>query len=435
MKKYRFYLCVVLACLISIILTACAETKNSAVFNESKDSNDKIVLKMLSLSARPSIVNMVTEFNNNNDNYVVELEEVFPYEENVSDADWNNAILKLNARIISGDLPDIIDLWDLPAEIYYQKGLLEDLFPYIDNDIQLQQEGYFENVFDAMSIDDRLPYITDCVVIYTMTTDLELSQNKQGWTLNDMQEIFSMQGNSSVGNLSGVDGMTGNGFIAMMLTTHNSYIDWETGECDFNTEEFVSILEIAKRIQKGFIPSYAEPGSYDPFLVSYETVFSACQIHKFQEYYDGNLNLVGFPDDSKEIQYTLMPQTKIAISSVSHNKEGAWEFVRRFLTEDHQKSCSALPINRAAFNAVMQTDIDGTSSWAKYYGVKATLEDVALTEMLVSNSHKSAVVNNTVSEIVFEEAEKFFSGVETAQDAAERIQAKVKIYLSEQLDI
>lgn len=435
MKK--IFLCMVLLCIVSVSLTACSKAQTSAVSKarENPNSNDRIVLKMLSLSARPSTVNMVKEFNNNNDHYVIELEEIFPYDENVSDADWDNAIVKLNARIISGNVPDIMDLWDLPAEIYAQKGLLENLFPYLENDIQLQQEGFFENVFDAISTDGGLPYVTDCVVIYTMTTDLELSGNKQGWTLDDMLEIFDKQGNSSVGNLSGVDGLNGKGFIGMMLTTHNSFIDWETGESAFHTEEFVRILEIAGRIQEGFIPSYAEPGSYDPFFISYETVFSACQIHRFQEYYAGNLNLVGFPGDGTEIQYTLMPQAKIAISSASQHKEGAWEFVRGFLTEAHQKTCTALPINRAAFDAVMQADVEGTSNWSNYYGVKATQEDAALTEMLVSKANQSAVVNNTVREIVFGEAEKFFSGNATAQDAAEQIQTKVKIYLSEQLDL
>lgn len=48
------------------------------------------------------------------------------------------------------------------------KGLLEDLYTYIKNDSEINMDDYFANVFDAISIDGKLPYITNGVSISTM---------------------------------------------------------------------------------------------------------------------------------------------------------------------------------------------------------------------------------------------------------------------------
>ena len=89
---------------------------------------------MVSLSATPGLVQAVSDFNKTNDRYKVELTEYFPYAQNVTDEEWDNAIINLNTRIISGDMPDILDMSHLSVQIYQSKGLLEDLYPYMEHD-------------------------------------------------------------------------------------------------------------------------------------------------------------------------------------------------------------------------------------------------------------------------------------------------------------
>ena len=122
---------------------------------------------MVSLSATPGLVQAVSDFNKTNDRYKVELTEYFPYAQNVSNEEWDNAILNLNTRIISGDMPDILDMSNLSVQIYQGKGLLEDLYPYMEHDPEIRTEDYFENVFEAISLDGKLPYLTDGVAIST----------------------------------------------------------------------------------------------------------------------------------------------------------------------------------------------------------------------------------------------------------------------------
>ena len=42
---------------------------------------------------------------------------------------------------------------DLSVQIYHNKGLLEDLYTYMEKDPEINRDDYFGNVFDAIGID------------------------------------------------------------------------------------------------------------------------------------------------------------------------------------------------------------------------------------------------------------------------------------------
>lgn len=72
-----------------------------------------------------------------------------------------DALKKLNTRIMAGQGPDFLILSDLPADSYIEKGLLADLGPLIDG---LEgEEKLFDNVVDAFRKDGSL-YTVPCDV-------------------------------------------------------------------------------------------------------------------------------------------------------------------------------------------------------------------------------------------------------------------------------
>jgi ABC-type glycerol-3-phosphate transport system substrate-binding protein len=145
------------------------------------------------------------------------------------------------------------------------------------------------------------------------------------------------------------------------------------------------------------------------------------------------LNVIGLPNDGGEY-HAIKPETKIGISSASKYKDGAWSFVRSFLTEDHQESCELLPIHKGAFSAVMQAAIDGKSAWTSFYeNGKVTAADVKMTESLISGASYAVSDSQTLEEVVLEEALGYFSGDKTAQEAAEKIQSRASLYVNEQM--
>ena len=402
-----------------------AFTYEMAVLSQGVD--ERTVLSMVSLTAGPGVVQAVSEFNKTNSQYRIERTEYFPFEQNVSDEEWDSAVVNLNTRIISGDIPDILDMSNLSVQIYHSKGLLEDLYPYIEKDPMLHMEDYFENVFKAISLDGKLPYITDGVAVSTMLADADIMKGRTGWTLQDLENVLNASGSNSISNMSGAP------FLKVMLQTDNSFVDWASGKCSFDSPEFIKLLEFAGRIQDNSKNVFGGENLSGTYVAAYETILSIYQITQYRDYYHGNLELLGLPSSSGEY-HALKPEVKIGISSASGQKDGAWEFVRTLLTEEHQKSCSMLPIHQGAFDTVMQAAIDGKSIWTWLYeNGKATTEDAQVTRQLLSNAAYVVNDNQTLEQIILEEAREYFSGARNAKEAAERIQSRASLYINEQM--
>ena len=83
---------------------------------------------------------------------------------------------------------------NLSVQIYQSKGLLEDLYPYIENDPEIQKEDYFENVFEAISLDGKLPYLTNGVAVSTMLADEDIVVGNDGWTVQELEKVLDTYG-------------------------------------------------------------------------------------------------------------------------------------------------------------------------------------------------------------------------------------------------
>lgn len=391
----------------------------------SRGVDERIALSMVSLTAGPGVVQAVSDFNKTNSRYRIELTEYFPYEQDVPDEEWDSAVLNLNTRIISGDMPDILDMSSLPVQIYHNKGLLEDLYPYMENDPDIHMDDYFENVFKAISMDGKLPYITDGAGVSTMLADAEFMKDRTGWTLQDLEELVNTCGADSVSNLSGAF------FLKIMLQTDDSFVDWTSGKCSFDSPEFIKLLEFAGKIQEDSQKGLGEEAD-GTSAAAYQAVLSIFHISRYRDYFHGNLKLLGLPGGNGGY-HAIIPEVKIGISSAGNRKDGAWEFVRTLLSEEHQKSCSMLPVHMGAFDSVMQAAIDGNSVWAWVYEEgKATAEDAELTKQLLSSADYAANDNQTLETIILEEARAYFSGEKDVKEAAETIQSRASLYINEQ---
>ena len=82
----------------------------------------------------------------------------------------------------------------------------------------------------------------------------------------------------------------------------------------------------------------------------------------------------------------------------------------------------------------MQAALDGKSAWKWLYeNGNATAEDAELTKMLLSSAEYVVSGNQTLENIVLEEAQEYFSGAGSAQEAAEKIQRRASLYINEQM--
>jgi ABC-type glycerol-3-phosphate transport system substrate-binding protein len=174
-------------------------------------------------------------------------------------------------------------------------------------------------------------------------------------------------------------------------------------------------------------------------------------IQMYEAMFGGPVTYKGFPreDGVGNIVYV---STGLGMSAACKDKDGAWSFLRTLLTEEYQMSDDiwAFPIHRAAFDRKLEeameketvTDENGNEVEVTKGGVGIDgffVELYALTQeqadqiLAVIESADSAIVfDESVMNIVKEEAAAYFAGEKTVEETAALIQNRVRLYISEQ---
>ena len=75
---------------------------------------------------------------------------------------------QLTRDLVSGDLPDLLCTENMDTQVFVDRGLLEDLWPWIDGDTQLGgREALVQPVFDALAREGKLYEVTSAFEIVT----------------------------------------------------------------------------------------------------------------------------------------------------------------------------------------------------------------------------------------------------------------------------
>lgn len=394
---------------------------NLTMIEPGKD--ERTVLAMSSIQPDESVMEAVAQFNKSSQKYRIELTTYFSSYDDVSDEDLDNAIEKFNLEIISGNIPDIIDLSNMPIEIYAEKGILEDLYSYINADPDINMEDYFENILDAFSIDGSLPYVTNGVMIATFFADSRITGTEAGWTYDDVLSLLTQYK---------LDGLNSKFFLEKAIQSSDSLVDWSVGECYFDSDEFIQLLELAAKVGNKNGNAFSGETKDKSVSAIYNITFSVYDIAQFFDIFEGNVNAIGLPNDHGTDYQAVLPGAKIGMSAAGRNKEGAWSFVRTFLEERQQDSSYFFPIRKASFDKLMKEAMNGNSIWSYRYEGKITQQEVDIAESLLSSAHYSFSNNTTIIDIAGEEAEAYFNGSRTAQEVAANIQTRVQLYINEQ---
>lgn len=126
-------------------------------------------------------------------------------------------------------------------------------------------------------------------------------------------------------------------------------------------------------------------------------------------------------------------ELKLGISQQSKNELGAWEFLRFALSENGQDSNigPGFFASKSSFTKALDTALkDGITMQDKKY--ELTQSDAQKLLALVNDTTLLSGSDSVVLTIITEEAEAYFSGIRTAEEAAILVQNRVALYLSEQ---
>ena len=390
-------------------------------------------------------------FNQQNDEYRI---KIVDYSSLDSDDDWNAGKTQMNLDIVSGNTPDIM-IFDAEDSLssYINKGLFLDLGTLIENDPELKNEKFVENVIEALKVNGKLYQIPESFYVESVATKTRYLEGKKILSIKDCDDIISRAG-------TGYDlgfGITSreNMLTSGLGSAGKNYIDWENKSCNFDSDEFIEFLEFVNKF-----PEEIKESSWDAYTDTCyrdgSAVFSNAYIYSFRSYkrmeqgeFGESITMVGYPNDFGMNCSIICPNNRFAISSQSKNADGAWEFVREFLTPEAQDKIEYdFPILQSSFDKMAEKsmerdyylDDDGNKHYEDdtyYMGdveiviPPLTGEEVDTVKEFIYSIDKIMDYDDSVYKIITEEVSAYFSGQKTAKEVAQIIQSRVSIYVHE----
>ncbi|MEM5768521.1 MAG: extracellular solute-binding protein, partial [Bacillota bacterium] len=313
----------------------------------------KTTLRLATMWLDYNLKKQLLKFNKTNPDYRIEISD---YSEFNTGEDFNAGATKLNTEIISGNIPDMIDISNLPFKQYAAKGLLEDLYPFIDADAEIKKDSFVPGIMKALETDGKLYQIATSFGVLSVIGSPSVVGTEMGWTMADMQRIIAEHPEADYPFGMYMDRASIMRMFCML--NMDQYMDWQTGECSFNSDEFKNLLAFAKSF-----PAEIDYNDEEGKGVSMETLiqdgrqlFTFMSVSDFRDFqwnkamFGGAITFKGFPSASGGGNIAQV-SGGLAVTTSCKDKDGAWQFIRSLLTEEYQDNLSwNYPILQASYD-------------------------------------------------------------------------------------
>lgn len=430
-------------------------------------SPNRIILTAAVLRKEKSFLDMVEAFNQSNQQYYMEV-KVYEAEE----WDGSDALQAITMEMLAGGGPDMIWLDDRSNTVFAAGKLLEDLYPYMDGDQDFCKADYYENVWDAFSLEGKLYTLPTSFFIDTFAGNGKLMEDyvteyQMGeasvpvWSIADLTRCyqdFSQNSADRVWLFPGDNKLSV--FAELCYSGMDQFVDWGSGECRFQEKAFVELLEFS-----GSFPDTIDFDDSASLRDLYQSgrallypirILSVWSVAQAEAVFAGeNVIFPGHPvgeNKSEETGAVAYPADGfLTMNRNSLNKEGVWQFMKNCLSGQLQRQAAGIPMLRTVSEERLETALtpeyvieDGVEvpkvrSYVRFEGEQpveltvATAENAAAFRCLIESIRRSRTVEEAMYSIVLEEAEMFFAGDRTAEETANVIQSRVSLYVGERM--
>ena len=442
------------------------ESGDSGVALLTKKKADEVPQKetivVATMGGSYNLQSKAVKFNKASDKYHVSIRDYIDYD-NWTENTWSDALTNLNNDITStANCPDMIDLSNVNIPQLVAKDVLEDLNAYLDNSGNLKRSDFVENILNAYTFDGRLVSIPTYFSIQTVIGSASMVGSEEGWTLEQLIALANEHPDAEL-----FDRVSKQYILqTAMMFNEDAFINWETGECSFDTDGFKNILEFVNRFpdevewEEGMDsePTRIQNGEV---LLASAYIYDFDRLQMYEEIFKGDYNCVGFPTVDGRGGHALSASEAYAITTKSEKKDGAWEFIESILTaSDNSRYYNGFPTLKSKLQEMAQKAVtpdyltdengeivkdengepiisEGISSvgyedgWEYTYRL-ATQEEVdKVMELMDVAKPVSYNGDDEISKIINEEAEAFFKGQKSVDEVAGIIQNRVNNYVGE----
>ena len=449
---------------------------------DASEVKEKTVLTLACMGLDWSLRSKIVEYNKSNDQYRI---QVVDYSEYATDDDYNAGITKLTTEIISGSVPDLFLTSSLPIDKYAAKGVVADLYTFMDGGSGLSRDYFVPQVLKAIEKDGKLYELPTKFSVETAYALSSIVDQYDTWNVAAVQDAMTqLQEGATVFS----SGWTKSSVLNNCLTRNlAAFVDWTTGKCTFDSEAFQQLLAfcnsfpddstsddgIAYSSEAATVDTMDDPvwESDATRILSGKQLMATTSFYSFEDYIyniypvKDKVTFVGYPSESGEPGNSFYIQCPMAISSVTKYPDAAWDFVSTMIrqTNEDAESMYAFPISQEAFDkkmtAVMteqyqldengeQVDWDedgepdkmsigsyevvenGESTWQQVYAL--TQEDIDQILSVINSATGIVDYDDEILSIVSDEVSAYFAGDKDVQTTANMIQSRVNLYVQEQ---
>ena len=418
----------------------------------------------------------LVKFNRSNDKYRIEVRDYSEYNMIAAattegkTVDVNPGLTKFNTEIMAGNVPDIIDISSLNYVQLASKGIIEDLYPYIDADKELNRDDFFANVLRAMEVDGKLCTTVPGFYINAVMGASSVVGDTPGWTYEEFDAALASM---PEGCQPFDQYVTRDAILQSCLALDmEQFVNWGTGECRFDSQQFIDLLNFANRFPESFDwenYDYSAEESTTSRIAQGKQMLVQTSVYQIEdlfynqyiESFGGNVTFIGYPTASGTGNMLGIEGNGFAMSSKSQYKDVVWDFLRTFMTKDYQEqSVWSLASRKDIFDekaqeamtVQYQKDEDGNEildeegnkipiarygRWNEATGESEEVyaiepEQIDQLRELIASTDKKANYDNAIFDIVNEQAAAFFQGQKSAEEVAKLVQSKANIFVNEQ---
>ncbi len=346
---------------------------------------------------------------------------------------------RIQLEISAGRGPDILGhdmVLDFPS--YVENGYLE-CVDEVFSDPSLYLKAALEDAklnghFFSVPYDcnfDVVAYPKEYVGVRTSWTLQELMQAVEGSDAEILQE-----------NLGGVSIVYKYG---LNDNSNTAFIDWTTGESHLTEQPFMDLLAFAK--------DYEDNGNGDKKAFA-KTIIAFDELWRIKSVYDSDeteMAFLGYPGEAGNGIY--VNARALYLSANSECKEGAIEFFEFLLSEEEQLKyvtydsieqmqeegiktlrgySNQFPISLKVYDEIVDMELRKDNTGMVQLDILYTDEMIEQFYFILENAKPSNYHADVIYSIVAEELTPYFSGDISAEEATQKLDSRVQLYLDEQ---
>lgn len=445
-----------------------------------EDVKEKYIITVASGSyINNEIRSALIKFNRTSDEYKVIFKTYSEY--NNEENEWQGADAKLAEDIVN-KAPGAADIVLLSSYYDYEKltskGALIDMNTLIDSDSSFVMDNYLEEVIGAMEIGGKLYLISPYVNYMTIAAPKSFVNGKTTWTMTDFIEAHnSLNEGEQLFSEATRDGF-GYQLLSMSI---DDFIDYETGKCSFDSDEFKGLLKYLKDIPADYSAYNSKWEENENYWMDVEMSYSKgttklypVYLHSYKDIveiearYGEEVVLIGFPTNKPGASGAVaMSDVFLGINSSSKVKSGAWEVIKYLFSEEQQSKYAGkildngsanpsymFPLMKSVLEKKKEIDIkpryytyndDNGEEVKEEYGNKIWLgnseitlravtdEDVKAVERAIENAKTVLYQKTAIIDIIVKEAQAYFEGAKSVDDVVSVINSSIQIYVSERM--